>query len=52
MQHNKTTDNPGEFQKLIHSDSKAGMCLEDLMISVAGGVRYFIFLLHKENSGV
>jgi len=29
MQHNKITDNLGEFQKFIDSDSKAGMCLED-----------------------
>ncbi|MCF8347015.1 MAG: transposase [Bacteroidales bacterium] len=29
MQHNKVTDNLGEFQKFIDSDSKAGMCLED-----------------------
>lgn len=29
MQHNKVTDNLGEFQKFIDSDSKTGMCLED-----------------------
>jgi len=29
MQHNKITNNLGEFQKFIDSDSKAGMCLED-----------------------
>jgi len=29
MQHNKITDNLGEFQKFIDSDIKAGMCLED-----------------------
>ena len=29
MQHNKITDNLGEFQKFIDSDSKTGMCLED-----------------------
>lgn len=29
MQHYKITDNLGEFQKFIDSDSKAGMCLED-----------------------
>ena len=29
MQHNKSTQNLGEFQKFIDSDSKTGMCLED-----------------------
>jgi len=29
MQHNKITENIGEFQKFIDSDSKTGMCLED-----------------------
>jgi hypothetical protein len=29
MQHTKITDNLGEFQKFIDSDSKTGMCLED-----------------------
>ena len=31
MQHNKITDNLGEFQKFIDSDSKTGMCLEDTL---------------------
>ena len=29
MQHNKITDNLGEFQKFLNNDSKTGMCLED-----------------------
>ena len=29
MQHNKITDNLGEFQKFIDSENKTGMCLED-----------------------
>ncbi len=29
MQHNKITENLGEFQKFIDSDSKTGLCLED-----------------------
>ena len=29
MQHNKNTQNLGEFQKLIDGDSKTGMCPED-----------------------
>jgi len=29
MQHNKVTENLGEFQKFIDSDTKTGLCLED-----------------------
>jgi len=29
MQHNKITNNLGEFQKFIDSDNKTGLCLED-----------------------
>jgi hypothetical protein len=29
MQHNKITENLGEFQRFIDSDSKTGLCLED-----------------------
>jgi hypothetical protein len=29
MQHNKITENLGEFQKFIDSDNKTGLCLED-----------------------
>ncbi|MFO7922463.1 MAG: transposase [Bacteroidales bacterium] len=31
MQHNKVTDNLGEFQKFIDSDNKTGLCLEDTL---------------------
>lgn len=31
MQHNKITDNLGEFQKFIDSDNKTGLCLEDTL---------------------
>jgi len=29
MQHNKITENLGEFQKFLDTDNKTGMCLED-----------------------
>jgi len=31
MQHNKITENLGEFQRFIDSDSKTGLCLEDTL---------------------
>ena len=31
MQHMKSTENLGEFQKFIDSDNKAGLCLEDTL---------------------
>jgi hypothetical protein len=39
MQHNKCTDNLGEFKKFIDSNNKTGICLEDTSSIGKTGIR-------------